>query len=129
MLKGILQKVDGAMAEGKLKLKKSRLRKAKDQIDYILNKNALLSLHQSCKEVFSKKQQLSASGVISKSRDELAQLQENLRDLQKRKELIESRGAVLERRIKETLEKIEEQKKGLEKIVLDLTNKNVQVLL
>lgn len=129
MLKRILQKVDGAMAEGKLKLKKSRLRKAKDQIDYILNKNALLSLHQSCKEVLSKKQQLSASGVISKSRDELAQLQENLRGLQKRKELIESRGAVLERRIKETLEKIEEQKKGLEKIVLDLTNKNVQVLL
>ena len=129
MLKRILQKMDDAMAQGKLKLKKSRLRKAKVQINNILHKNALLSLHQSCKEALSKKQQLSTSGIITKSRNELAQLQKNLRDLQKRKELLDSRGAVLNRKIKETLEKIEDKKKELEKIVLELTNKNVQVLL
>ncbi len=129
MLKRILQKMDDAIAQGKLKLKKSRLRKAKDQTRNILYKNTLLSLHQSCKEALSKKQQLSTSGIITKSRNELAQLQKNLRDLQKRKKLLDSRGAVLERQIKETLEKIEDQKKELEKIVLELTNKNVQVLL
>ncbi len=129
MLKRILQKMDDAIAQGKLKLKKSRLRKAKDQTRNILYKNTLLSLHQSCKEALSKKQQLSTSGIITKSRNELAQLQKNLRDLQKRKKLRDSRGAVLERQIKETLEKIEDQKKELEKIVLELTNKNVQVLL
>ena len=129
MLKRILQKMDDAIAQGKLKLKKSRLRKAKDQTNNILHKNTLLSLHQNCKEALSKKQQLSTSGIITKSRNELAQLQKNLRDLQKRKELLNSRGAVLERKIKEALEKIEDQKKELEKIVLELTNKKVQVLL
>ena len=129
MLKKILQKMDDAITQGKLKLKKSRLRKAKDQVNGILHKDTLLSLHQSCKEALSKKQQLSTSGTITKSRNELAQLQKNLRDLQKRKELLDSRGAVLERKIKENFEKIEDQKRELEKIVLELTNKKVQVLL
>jgi len=129
MLKRILQKVDDAIAEGRLKLKKSRLRKAKDQIDDILRKDALVSLHQSCKETFSKKQQLSTSGTITKSQSELTQLEENLKDLQKEKELLDSRDAVLERQIKETQKKIEDQKRELEKTVFELTNKNVQVLL
>jgi len=129
VLKRILQKMNDAIAQGKLKLKKSRLKKAKDQTYNILHKNALLSLHQNCKEAFSKKQQLSASGIITKSRTELVQLKKNLRNLQKRKELLDSRGAVLERQIKETLEKIEGQKRELEKTVLELTNKKVQVLL
>ena len=129
MLTRILQKMDDAMAQGKLKLKKSRLRKAKDQVDNILHKNSLLSLHQSCKEALSKKQQLSTSGIITKSRNELAQLQKNLRDLQKRKELLDSRGTALEKKIKENFEKIEEQKRELEKIILELTNKKAQVLL
>ncbi|MDH5420122.1 MAG: hypothetical protein OEX06_07315, partial [Candidatus Bathyarchaeota archaeon] len=129
MLKKILQKMDDAIAQGKLKLKKSRLRKAKDQIDNLVYNNALLSLHQSCKEVLSKKQQLSTSGRITESKNELAQIQENLKNLQKRKELLDSRGAVLEKKIKETSEKIENQKRELEKTVLDLTNKKAQVLL
>ena len=37
MLRRVLQKMDDAIAQGKLKLKKSRLRKAKDQIDNILS--------------------------------------------------------------------------------------------
>jgi hypothetical protein len=129
MIKKILQKMDDAFAQGKLKLKKRRLRKAKDQIDDILHKDTLLSLHQSCKEALSKKQQLSTSGIITKSRNELKKLQKNLRDLQKRKELLDSRSAVLERKSKENSEKIEDQKRELEKIVLELTNKKVQVLL
>ncbi len=129
MLKKILQKIDDAISQGKLKLKKSRLRKAKDQIDNLVYKNALLSLHQSCKKVFFKKQQLSTSGTIAESRNELAQIQKNLRNLQKRKELLGSREAVLERRMKETLEKIEDQKRELEEIVLELTNKKIQVSL
>jgi multidrug efflux pump subunit AcrA (membrane-fusion protein) len=129
MLKRILQKMDDAIAQGKLKLKKSRLRKAKDQTNNILHKNTLLSLHQNCKEAIARKQQLSTSGIITKSRNELTQLQKNLRDLQKRKELLNSRGAVLERQTKEALEKNEDEKKELEEIVLELTNKKVQVLL
>ena len=129
MLKKILQKMDDAFVQGKLKLKKSRLRKAKDQINDVLHKDTLLSLHQSCKDAMSKKRHLSTSGIITKSRNELAKLQKNLRTLQKRKELLDSRNAILERKIKENFEKIEDQKRELEKIVLELTNKKVHVLL
>ncbi len=129
MLKKILQKMNDAFAQKKLSLKRSRLRKAKDQIDAILHKDILFSLHQSCKEAFSKKQQLSTSRTIAESRNELVQLQKNLRNLQKRKELLDSRVAILEKKTKDTLGKIEDKKRELEEIVLELTIKKVHILL
>jgi hypothetical protein len=126
-LKRILQKMEDAIAQGKLKLKSSRLRKAKDQIDSVLNKDSLAPLHQNCKEILSQRQQLLTSGIIAKSGSEMTQLQEGLKDLLKRKELGDSRGAVLENEIRKTLEKIDEQKKELEKAILELTGKSVQI--
>jgi len=128
-LKRILQKMDDAIAKGKLKLKSSRLRKAKDQIDSVLNKDSLVPLHHNCREILSQRQQLLTSGTIAKSRSEVTQLQEDLKDLLKWKELVDSRDAVLESKIRKTLEKIEEQKKELEKAILELTGKNVQIAL
>jgi hypothetical protein len=126
-LKRILQKMEDAIAQGKLKLKSSRLRKAKDQIDSVLNKDSLAPLHQNCKEILSQRQQLLTSGIIAKSGSELTQLQEGLKDLLKRKELGDSRSAMLENEIRKTLEKIDEQKKELEKAILELTGKSVQI--
>lgn len=128
-LKRILKRMEDAMTQRKLKLKSSRLRKAKNQIDSVLNKDSLAPLHQNCKEVFSKKQRLSTSGIITKTRSELTQLQQGLKDLQKRKELVDSRSAVLKEKIETTLKKVEKQKKELGKAVLKLTDKNVQVVL
>lgn len=128
-LKRILQRMEDAMTQRKLKLKSSRLRKAKNQIDSVLNKDSLAPLHQNCKETFSQKQQLSTSGIITKTRSELTQLQQGLKDLQKRKELVDSRSAVLKEKIETTLKKVEKQKKELGKAVLKLTDKNVQVVL
>lgn len=127
-LKNILQKMEGAMAQGKLKLKTSRLRKAEELMNHAL-KDSLTPLQRSCKEAFSQRKQLSTSGVIATSQGELAQLQKSLGDLQKRKELVDSRGIVLDNKIKKTLRKIEGQKRGLEKSVFELTNRNVQVTL
>ena len=126
-LKKILQKTEDAMAKGKLKLKSSRLKKAKDQIDNVLNKDSLAPLHQNCRENLSRRQQLSTSGIMAKSRSELKQLQKDLKGLMKRKKLVVSRGAVLESKIGKTLKKIEEQKKELEKTILELTGKDVQI--
>ncbi len=128
-LKKILQKMNDAFAQKKLNLKKSRLKKARDQIDAILHKDTLFSLHQSCKEAFSKKQQLSISRAITESRSELVQLQKNLSNLEKRKELLDSRVALVEKKTKDTLGKIEDKKRELEKIVLELTDKKVEILL
>jgi len=129
LLRSILQKIDAALDNKKLKLKPSRMRKAKDQIDSILNKTALASLHQNCSEALSKKNELSTSGTISESRDERARLHNRLKDLQKRKRLLEARDARFEKQHKEARMRIDEQKRALEKIVSDLSDKNVQILI
>jgi hypothetical protein len=128
LLRSILQKIEEAMEKGKLKLKKSRLRKAKDQIDNILNETALLSLHQNCREAFSKKRHLATSGTISEIRNERAVLQKNLRHLQRKKKILEKRDALLEKKNLQISARIEEQKKELERAILELTNKNVQIV-
>jgi len=112
-----------------MKLKSSRLRKAKDQIGSILNKAALVSLHNDCSEAFSKKRELSTSGIISASRDERAGLQDRLKDLQRQKSLIDARDVRFEKEHKEACKKVDKQKRGLEKIVSDLSNKTVQLIL
>jgi hypothetical protein len=129
LLRNIVQKIDAALDKNKLKLKPSRMRKAKDQIDSILNKSALLSLHQNCSEALSKKNELSTSGTISESRDERARLQNRLKELQTRKMLLEARDARFEKQHKEARVRVDEQKRALEKIVSDLSDKNVQILI
>ena len=129
LLRSILQKIDAALDNKKLKLKPSRLRKAKDQIDNILNKTALVSLHQNCSEALSKKNDLLTSGTISESRDESVGLQNRLKELQTRKRLLEARDARFEKEHKEARKRVELQKEVLEKIVSDLSDKNVQILI
>jgi len=129
MLKRVLRKVNDAIEKGKLKLKSSRLRKAQDQIKDILEKDALASLHQSCKEAFSQKQQLSTSEAITTFQTEFEQLQKELTELQKQMRFMESRSNTLDDGHKKTLERIESQKKKLESVVFELTSKNIEVIL
>jgi DNA repair exonuclease SbcCD ATPase subunit len=128
LLRSILQKIDAALDNKKLKLKPSRMRKAKDQINSILNKTALVSLQKNCSEALSKNNELSTSGAISESRDERAGLQNRLKELQRRKRLLEARDARFEKQHKEARKRVEMQKEDLEKIVSDLSDKNVQIL-
>jgi len=129
LLKHILQKIDEAMEKGKLKLKKTRLRKAKDQIDYILNNTALISLHQDCTEAISKRNQLSTSGTITETRDKRAELQENLNVLQQKKRILEKRDDVQEKENYRLHAKVEGQKNELEKVVAELVDKYVQIIM
>jgi len=128
LLKGILQRMEDAMAKGKMKLKSSRLRKAQQNINEILRKNALNTLHQSCKETFSQRQQLLSSEAMATFQDRLTQFQRDLRELEKHGELMDSRKAILESEQQKIMEKIENQKRELEKIILELTDKNVRVV-
>ncbi len=129
ILRSILRKIDAALDNKKLKLKSSRLRKAKNQIDIILNNTSLLSLHQNCSEAFSNKTELSTSGTINKTRDKRGELQNRLRELQTRKRLVEVRDARFQKKHKEAGLKVDEQKRALEKIIFDLSDKNVQIVL
>jgi len=125
LLKGILQKMEDAITKGKMKLKSSRLRKAEQEISEVLRKDALSALHQSCKELFSQRQQLLTSEAIATFEDKLTQFQRNLRELEKQKELMDSRKAVLESERKKIMDKVENQKRELEKTISELTDKNV----
>jgi len=129
LLRNIVQKIDAALDNKKMKLKPSRMRKAKDQINSILNKSVLASLHQNCSEALSKKNDLLTSGTISESRDESVGLQNRLKELQTRKRLLEARDARFEKEHKEARKRVELQKEVLEKIVSDLSDKNVQILI
>lgn len=128
ILKRILKRVDGAIRQGKLKLKTSRLRKARKQIDSILKKDSLANLHHHCLEAISRRKQLLTSETVAATQRELKQLRATLQKLQKRKETIESRRSVLEEEHQRILKKMETQKDELEKSIFELTETKVQVV-
>jgi hypothetical protein len=129
LLRDIIQKIGDAMQKDKLKLKRSRLRKAKEQIDDILHKTALISLHESCREAFNKKSQLSTSGAISETRDKRNSIKETLTDLQRKKGILERRDAAQKKESQRLRTRVEEQKNKLEKVVFDLTKRNIQIVI
>jgi len=128
-LKSILKKLDTVMAQGKLKLKSSRLRKAQDQINSILNKDSLGQLQTNCKEALSQREQLLASETITTLQNQLTQLQNQLKELQKENEFVSSRRKMLQDEQGKLQERVTYLKKELEKGISQLTNKNVHILL
>lgn len=128
-LRRILQGIEDAIEKGKLKLKRDRLRKAREVIDEILVKNSLTPLHEGCRRAFSRRRQLLASEAVTVSRRRQTKLEESLHELQKRKTLVSSRMAALERRHKAELESIERQRKELENTILEITDKKIKVKL
>ena len=129
LLVSILLKIDSALDNKKMKLKSSRLRKAKDQIDRIVNKSGLVSLHKDCAETLAKKADLSKSVVITESKDDRAMLQERLKDLQRRMSIIEARDERLKKEHEQLRKRVDDQKKSLETIASELSNKTVTLVL
>jgi len=127
VLKRILQKMGDSMAKGKMKLKSSRLRKAKKQMNDILRNDVLIPLHRSCKEAFSQRQQLLTSEAVVTLKKRLTHFQNILRELQKQEKFMDSRNAILKSEHEKILEKTKNQKRELENIILELTNKNARV--
>ena len=127
MLKQILKKLAGSMSEGKLKLKHDRRRKADQAIDRILNKNSLDALHKKCKETIIRKKQLSTSAETAKIKGNLLELQEGLKELERKKKHAESEENAIDRNLKETLEKIHNQKKEIERNVFDFMGRKILV--
>ena len=127
VLKRILQKMEDAIAKGKMKLKSSRLRKAHKKINDILRNDALNSLHRSCKESFSQRQQLLTSETVVKLKKKSTRFQKILKKMQKQGKIIDSKNAILKNEHKKIVDKIKNQKRELENIILEVTNKNARV--
>lgn len=127
-LKSVLKKLDTAIAQGKLKLKSTRLRKAQEQINAILNQNALGQLQQRGCTVLTQRMQALSSDTVRALQDESTRLQKHLEMLQKDYETCAAQAKILKSNQTKLNEKAEHLKKDLEGKILQLTRKNVQIV-
>jgi len=127
LLRQILRKLARSMADGKLKLKPDKMRKAEQAIENILNKNSLESLHQKCVDVVTRKRLLSTSAEVTETKSDLSKLQELLEKLERKKNSVESEESATERAYNETLEKIRNHKNQIEKNIFGFMGKKVRI--
>jgi len=127
VLKSVLQRLDTTITQNKLKLKSTRIRKAKDQIGNIISNDSLDQLQKDCKETLTQRKQLLTSDTTTMFQNQLALLQDQLRELQKENELANSRYKALQVEGGKLHERTEYLRKELEKSIFQLTNKSVQI--
>lgn len=125
--KRILQRVNEAIKEEKLKIKTSRQKKALDQIEVILKNDSLLDLQRQCKQIHQQKKQLLVTGNIATLKQQTASLKATLKELERQKEHLTSKLSNLQNSHKEKKDKLETRKKELEKAAFDITRKNVRL--
>jgi predicted RNase H-like nuclease (RuvC/YqgF family) len=128
-LRSILTKLDSTITQGKLKLKTQRLRKAQDQITAVVGKNLLDPLQKSGQEALAQRKQLLSSETTRTLQSELLHLQRQLETLQKEYEIITAKNKALKNDQLKLKERTEHLRKELEDEVLQLTHKNVHVIL
>lgn len=127
LLVQILRKLDRAMSEDKLKLKADKMRKAKQTIENILEKNSLASLHQKCVDVLKRKNQLSASIEIAETKSYLQGFQGHLENLERKIKSLEFEENALKNAYKETSEKIQSHKTQIEKNIFSFLGRKVRI--
>jgi len=127
-LKRILQITSENMENGKIKLKASRLKKAQDEITFILKNDALTTLQQQCKQVVQRRKQLLASNTVADLQNEATTLKAALKEHERMLDHHNSKLSALESNRKEKKDKLETYKKELERTVFTVTKKNVRLI-
>jgi prefoldin subunit 5 len=126
-LRGILEKLEGMMVKDTLKLKPDKARKAEQLSNEILHKNLLDSLQIRCKEMAFSRDQLLASAKMNEINRCLAQYQEQLSLLKARKTSVETHETVKANSYQETVDKIGNLKRTIEKDVFTAIGKKIQI--
>lgn len=127
LLRHILRKLELSISQGKLKLKAEKVRKAEQTIEEIASKNSLASLHQKCTDAIARRARLSSSEEVTAKQQDLLNLQEQLEDLKRRREIVETEEFSIKRAYDETREKIRSHKDEIEKNILSFMGKTVRV--
>jgi phage shock protein A len=127
MLREILQKLQGLMAEDKLKLKSDKARKAEQSINEILKNNSLLKLQTRSVEMATTKEQLSGSPMMEEVKRDLSVFQAQVDQLKARKTIIETHEAVKENAYKEAVDKISNLKRSIERDIYSSIEIKVQI--
>ncbi len=127
MLREILQKLESLMTEDKLKLKQDKARKAEQSLNEILRKDSLAKLQIRCVEMATTKEQLLASSKMDEIKRSLSVFQEQVDQLKARKTSIETHEAVKENTYNESLEKISNLKRSIERNIYSSIETKVQI--
>jgi len=127
LLKGVLRKTERLMSDGKLKLKEDKMRKAKQAITEIVDKDSLVGLQKKCLEAKMQKTQISTSTTIAETITEMSRLQEHVENIRRKLERLESEEANLKRAIQETMKKIDSHKSLVEKNVQAFSRQEITV--
>ena len=127
VLKEILQKLQELMAEDKLKLKADKARKAEQSINEILHKESLVKLQIRCVEMATNRDQLVASSKMDEIKQNLDQLQDQLNLLTARKTSVETHEIVKENSYDETMDKMSNLKRSIERHVFSSIDKKIQI--
>ncbi len=120
ILRQILQKLNVSMTQNKLKLKNDKKRKAERAINNIINNNSLSLLYQKSKNTLTLKQQLLKSPEIVKIQETITRLQEELKELERKRNQIKSEETTTKQILNETLKTIYNYKNKISKNVSEL---------
>ncbi|MEM3703162.1 MAG: hypothetical protein QXX79_01885 [Candidatus Bathyarchaeia archaeon] len=127
LLRQILQKTMRLIADGKLKLKPDKERKARQAIEEILNRDSLKSLYQKCVNASQRRAKLSASSILSEAKSELTKLNEHMDRLKKKAESLEAEMDAAEKGLKEVAAKVFEYKSRMKKNILNFSGKRIEI--
>ncbi|MCW4025382.1 MAG: hypothetical protein NWF01_10175 [Candidatus Bathyarchaeota archaeon] len=127
VLKSILRKLSGLIEEDKLKLKSDKARKAEQSIGEILQNDTLKQLQVRCIELAKSRQEISNSPVMEQIKSDLSTSQEQLDLISARKSSIQTLQETKEQAYNEILEKINANKRTVEKDVLESLGKKIQI--
>lgn len=128
VLRGTLRKMKRALDEGRLRLKSSRLKKARETIDAILNGNVLNELYLSCARALSSSRQLGSSEEMLVARRKVRGLELRLGELRKRRRAGEVRLEKLVGEQERLLERVEERQSELQALVLEVLGMRISIV-
>jgi hypothetical protein len=128
VLKAILQGLKQSIEEGRLKLKSSRLRKALEKIEAILERGDLDSLYVQSAAILSKSEEIKTSKEMQKAQTHFKQLQKGAEDHRKRIKANRVKLDPIRKRRTRIQEKIDEIQHGIQEMTLAILQKKITVI-
>ncbi|MCW3995747.1 MAG: hypothetical protein NWE98_06325 [Candidatus Bathyarchaeota archaeon] len=126
-LREILKKLEELLVDDKLKLKPDKARKAEQCVNDILHKDSLVKLQIRCQEMATNREQLIASSKMDEIKRNLTQYQEQVDQLKARKTSVETHETVKANAYNETVDKISNLKRTIERNVYTSIGKKIQL--
>jgi predicted nucleic acid-binding Zn-ribbon protein len=127
VLKEILEKLEGMIEKDTLKLKADKARKAEQSTNDILHNNSLRNLQIRCTEMATNRDQLLTSSKMDETKRNLTQYQDQVDQLKARKTSVETHETVKQNAYQETVDKVSNLKRTIERNVYTAIDKKIQI--